>query len=44
MSSYNEVDGVPTTSDHWLLTEQMRGEFGFDGYICSDFGERALQL
>jgi beta-glucosidase len=23
MSSYNEVDGVPTTSDRWLLTEQV---------------------
>jgi len=38
MSSYNEVDGVPTTSDHWLLTTQARDEFGFEGYICSDFG------
>jgi len=38
MSSYNEVDGVPTSSDHWLLTEKMRGEFGFQGYISSDFG------
>lgn len=28
-----QVDGVPTTADHWLLTEQLRGEFGFDGYV-----------
>jgi beta-glucosidase len=34
----NEVDGVPTTGDHWLLTTQARDEFGFEGYICSDFG------
>lgn len=33
-----EVDGVPTTSDHWLLTEQLRDEFGFSGYVTSDFG------
>ena len=38
MSSYNEVDGVPTTSDHWLLTDQLRNEFGFGGYVSSDFG------
>ena len=38
MSSYNEVDGVPTTGDHWLLTEQLRDEFGFTGYVTSDFG------
>ena len=31
MSSYNEVDGVPTSSDHWLLTEQLRETFGFTG-------------
>ena len=38
MSSYNEVDGVPTTSDRWLLTDQLRTAFGFDGYVSSDFG------
>ena len=38
MSSYNEVDGVPTTGDRWLLTDQLRGEFGFTGYVTSDFG------
>jgi beta-glucosidase len=38
MSSYNEIDGVPTSSDYWLMTQQLRGEFGFDGYVSSDFG------
>lgn len=38
MSSYNEVDGIPTSSDRWLLTEQLREAFGFDGYVASDFG------
>eukprot|EP01052_Picozoa_sp_SAG31_P079148 SAG31_NODE_38749_length_293_cov_1.592784_1_plen_47_part_10 len=37
MSSYNEVDGVPTSGDHWLLTTQLRDEFGFSGYVTSDF-------
>jgi len=36
--SYNEIDGIPTSSDYWLLTEQLRGAFGFDGYVSSDFG------
>ena len=38
MSSYNEVDGVPTSGDHWLLTTQLRDEFNFKGYVTSDFG------
>lgn len=38
MSSYNEVDGVPTSGDHWLLTTQLRDEFKFKGYVTSDFG------
>ncbi|MGH8082487.1 MAG: glycoside hydrolase family 3 N-terminal domain-containing protein [Lysobacter sp.] len=36
MSSYNDYDGVPITgSRHWL-TDRLRGEFGFDGYVVSD--------
>jgi len=38
MSSYNEIDGVPTSGDHWLLTELLREDWGFDGYITADFG------
>eukprot|EP00039_Didymoeca_costata_P020732 m.342240 g.342240 ORF g.342240 m.342240 type:complete len:962 (-) comp21136_c0_seq1:76-2961(-) len=38
MSSYNEIDGVPTSSDSWLLTEQLRDTFKFQGYVCADFG------
>jgi len=38
MSSYNEVDGVPTSGDPWLLTDVLRGQLGFDGYVSSDFG------
>ena len=38
MSSYNEIDGVPTSGDKWLLTDELRGRLGFDGYVASDFG------
>jgi len=38
MSSYNEIDGVPTTGDKWLLTEKLMKEFGFTGYVSSNFG------
>jgi beta-glucosidase len=38
MTSYNEIDGVPTTSDHWLLTSLLRDEWGFQGFVVSDLG------
>lgn len=38
MSSYNAVNGLPATSNHWLLTELLRNEWGFDGYVVSDCG------
>ena len=38
MSSYNEIDGVPTSADSWLMIEKLRQDFGFDGYVASDFG------
>jgi beta-glucosidase len=36
MSSYNDWDGEPITSSHYFLTELLRNEFGFDGYVVSD--------
>ncbi len=36
MSSYNDWDGVPVSGSHYFLTELLRWEFGFDGYIVSD--------
>ncbi len=36
MASYNEIDGVPSHVNHWLLDKVLRGEWGFDGYISSD--------
>lgn len=38
MPSYNEIDGVPSHANRWLLTEVLRGEWHFDGAIVSDYG------
>ncbi len=37
MPSYNEIDGVPSHANKWLLKEMLRGEWGFDGAIVSDY-------
>jgi beta-glucosidase len=36
MASYNEIDGVPSHINHWLLDRVLRQEWGFKGYITSD--------
>jgi beta-glucosidase len=36
MSSYNDYDGVPITGSHYFLTELLREEYGFKGYVVSD--------
>jgi len=36
MASYNEIDGVPSHVNHWLLDKVLRQEWGFRGYIVSD--------
>jgi beta-glucosidase len=38
MPSYNELDGVPSHTNGWLLGQVLRGEWGFDGIIASDYG------
>lgn len=38
MPSYNEVDGLPSHANYWLLTDLLRGEWGFRGYVFSDYG------
>lgn len=38
MPSYNEIDGVPSHANIWLLSDVLRGEWGFDGVIVSDYG------
>jgi beta-glucosidase len=36
MSSYNDWDGVPITGSYYFLTQLLRQQFGFDGYVVSD--------
>jgi beta-glucosidase len=36
MSSYNDWDGEPITGSYFFLTQLLRKEFGFDGYVVSD--------
>ncbi|HMV09599.1 MAG TPA: beta-glucosidase BglX [Cyclobacteriaceae bacterium] len=37
MASFNEIDGVPATANHWLLTEVLRDQWGFNGFVVSDY-------
>ncbi|HZD52768.1 MAG TPA: glycoside hydrolase family 3 N-terminal domain-containing protein, partial [Woeseiaceae bacterium] len=37
MPSYNEIDGVPSHVNEWLLNEVLRGEWGYDGMLVSDY-------
>ena len=36
MTSYNSIDGVPCTSNKFLLTDILRGKWGFKGFVYSD--------
>ncbi|MEU5346555.1 glycoside hydrolase family 3 C-terminal domain-containing protein [Streptomyces sp. NPDC020766] len=38
MAAYNRVNGVPASENHWLLTEVLREEWGFEGVVVSDWG------
>ena len=42
MSSYNKLNGTYTAENHWLLTEVLRDDWGYDGIVMSDwFGSRS---
>lgn len=41
MSSFNDNDGLPSTGNRRLLTDILRGEWGFDGVVVSDWGSVA---
>lgn len=36
MASYNEIDGIPSHINHWLLGKVLRQEWGFGGFVTSD--------
>src|SRR5262249_9975923 len=37
MASFNEINGVPSTGNHWLMSDLLRGEWGFRGFVVSDY-------
>ena len=37
MASFNEINGVPATANRWLMTDLLRGEWGFKGFVVSDY-------
>lgn len=37
MAAFNEIGGVPATADRFLLTELLRDEWGFEGFVVSDY-------
>jgi beta-glucosidase len=37
MASFNEIDGIPATGNAWLLTEVLRHQWGFNGFVVSDY-------
>jgi beta-glucosidase len=37
MASFNEVDGVPATGNKWLMTEVLRNQWGFKGFVVTDY-------
>jgi len=37
MSSFNDVNGIPATGNKWLMTEVLRNQWGFDGFVVSDY-------
>jgi len=41
MAAYNSIDGVPCSSNKWLLTDVLRHEWGFQGFVVSDYGSVA---
>ncbi|MEO6733174.1 MAG: beta-glucosidase BglX [Ferruginibacter sp.] len=37
MSSFNEIDGVPATGNKWLMTDLLRKQWGFNGFVVTDY-------
>ncbi len=37
MASFNEIDGIPATGNKWLLTDLLRDDWGFNGFVVTDY-------
>lgn len=37
MTSFNEVDGIPASANKWLMTDVLRRQWGFDGFVVTDY-------
>ena len=37
MTAFNEVDGIPASANKWLMTEVLRNQWGFDGFVVTDY-------
>lgn len=37
MTSFNEIDGIPASGNKWLMTEVLRDQWGFNGFVVTDY-------
>lgn len=37
MSSFNEIDGIPASANRWLMTDLLRNQWGFKGFVVTDY-------
>ena len=37
MTSFNEVDGIPASANKWLMTDVLRKQWGFNGFVVTDY-------
>ena len=37
MTSFNDINGMPSTANKWLFTEVLRNQWGFEGFVVSDY-------
>ncbi|HVY73855.1 MAG TPA: glycoside hydrolase family 3 N-terminal domain-containing protein [Puia sp.] len=44
MAAYSEIDGIPCVDNKWLLTDVLRKEWGFKGFVLSDLGAIKMTL
>lgn len=44
MAAYSEIDGVPCVANKWLLTDVLRKEWGFKGFVLSDLGAISMTV